>query len=87
MTFKSRPSTRVDFESALLDGRPVVCMVNELGERGTVVQSLVILYSFDKTNFYYHDYIHDRQGLKATKDQFMQAWKSAGQQALFMKKL
>ena len=86
LLFRSRPSTRVDFESALLDGRPVVCLVNELGQHGSVVQSVVILYAYDKEHFYYHDYLHGREGLRATKDQFMHAWTSAGQKAILMRK-
>jgi hypothetical protein len=85
LQFKSKSCTRIDFESALQQNKPVVCLVNELGEKNTIVQSMVILYAFDKNNFYYHDYMHERQGLRASKDQFMHAWVAAGKKALFVK--
>ncbi|MBN1275285.1 hypothetical protein JXA12_03255 [Candidatus Woesearchaeota archaeon] len=86
LRFRSHAPSRVDVESSLQDGRPVVCVVNELGDKNTVVQSMVIVFAFDKEHFYYHDYIHGRQGLRATKDQFMHAWKAAGHKGLWMKR-
>jgi len=86
LQFKSRAATRVHLESSLEAGRPVLAVVNELGDKNTVMQSLVAVYAFDKEHFYYHDFPRGKKGLKASKDAFMHAWKAAGSKGMFVEK-
>ncbi len=86
LQFKSRAATRVHVESSLEAGRPVLAVVNELGDRNTVMQSLVAVYAFDKEHFYYHDFPRGKKGLKASKDAFMHAWKAAGSKGMFVER-
>ncbi|MBD3209379.1 hypothetical protein GF367_03085, partial [Candidatus Woesearchaeota archaeon] len=86
LRFRNKAANRIDMEASLQNGNPIVCLVNELGEKNTIVQSVVLVYGFDKLYFYYHDYLHGRQGLRATKDQFMHAWSAAGYKGVFLER-
>ena len=86
LLFRSKGASRVDVESSIQQGNPVVCLINELGARNTVVQSMVVVYGFDKQFVYYHDMLRGRQRLQATKDQFMKSWQAAGEQGLLLRK-
>lgn len=86
MTFRPKAHTRVHLESELQAGRPVVCLLNELGERNSIVQSAVVLYAFDKNYFYFHDYPKGKSGLRMGKDQFMKGWQATGFKSVFVRK-
>lgn len=84
LTYKGKKGTRVDIESSLQRSNPVVCLINELGENNTLIQALVIVYSFDKNAFYFHDYQRRAFKQKLSKEEFIKAWRSAGSKAIFL---